>query len=95
MGYPLKDMIFRYGSVAMALAILGSGVFFLIPTYRNRQGLRAREAELCERIERKSKEISALREKQRRFQTDREFIESIARQNNKVYPGELVFIFDD
>ena len=95
MGYPLKDKIFRYGSVAMALAILGSGVFFLIPTYRNSQRLKAREAEFAERIERKAKEVSALRERQRRFQTDREFIESIARQNNKVYPGELVFIFDD
>ena len=95
MGYPLKDMIFRYGSIAMALAILGTGVFFLVPTYSRSQDLKAKEAKCDELIERKTKEVSALREKQRRFQSDEEFIESIARQNNRVYPGELVFIFED
>jgi cell division protein FtsB len=95
MGYPLKDMIFRYGSIAMALAILGTGVFFLVPTYRRSQDLKAQEAKCAESIERVNREISALREKQRRFHGDNEFIESIARQNNRVYPGELVFIFED
>lgn len=88
-------MIFRYGSIAMALAILGTGAFFLVPTYSRSQDLKAQEAKFDELIERKAKEISALREKQRRFQSDEEFIESIARQNNRVYPGELVFIFED
>ena len=33
-------------------------------------------------------------EKQR-FSSDRGFVEKLARRNHRVYPGELVFIFDD
>jgi hypothetical protein len=32
-------------------------------------------------------------ENQRRFRTDADFVESIARQNRRVFPGELVFVF--
>jgi ABC-type amino acid transport substrate-binding protein len=46
-------------------------------------------------IEEKKAEIAAIREKQRRFNSDREFVEALARQNRRVYPGELVFIFDE
>ena len=41
------------------------------------------------------RKTAELVEKQRRFQTDREFVESIARQNHRVYPGELVFLFPE
>ena len=30
-----------------------------------------------------------------RFRTDSEFVENIARQNRRVFPGELVFKFED
>ena len=43
----------------------------------------------------KYRQAQDFREKQRRFNTDREFVESLARQNRRVYPGELVFIFDE
>ena len=33
-------------------------------------------------------------ENQRRFKTDADFVERIARQNHRVFPGDLVFIFD-
>lgn len=91
----IKDRIFRYGSAVMAAAILLSGAGIIIPTYRRNQELKAREADYVARIERKSREIKELREKQERFKSDTEFIESIARQNNRVYPGEYVFIFED
>ena len=41
------------------------------------------------------KEIAAVKEKQMRFRTDREFVESLARENRRAFPGELVFIFDN
>lgn len=46
-------------------------------------------------IEDKQREIALIKAKQRRFNTDREFVESLARQNRRVFPGELVFVFDD
>ena len=50
--------------------------------------------ELQERIDRKKREIAELVENQRRFKTDADFVEKIARQNHRVLPGELVFIFE-
>jgi cell division protein FtsB len=67
----------------------------LYPNYQRRNSLIAKEAEYSRLIEEKKLEIADLREKQSRFQNDTDFIESIARQNNRVYPGELVFIFED
>lgn len=90
-----KDVIFRYGSVAIAVAILVAGAIVIIPTYRDIQKLKEREADFVARIERKNREVAELRKKQRRFETDVDFIETIARQNNRVYPGEYVFIFED
>lgn len=52
-------------------------------------------AELEIRIANKQREIAHLRENQRRFRNDPDFIEKIARQNHRVFPGELVFVFDD
>ena len=47
------------------------------------------------RIEEKKREIAKLIDYQKRFKTDPDLVERIARQNGRVYPGELVFIFDD
>ena len=64
-----------------------------VPKYRQATGLEQTKAELQRRIDLKNDEIAAIREKQNRFRTDREFVESIARENRCVFPGELVFEF--
>jgi cell division protein FtsB len=51
--------------------------------------------ELRAQIEAKQRQIAKLSENQRRFRSDPDFVESIARQNRRVFPGELVFIFED
>ena len=48
-----------------------------------------------DRIDEKRAAIQEIKDKQNRFNTDREFVESLARQNRRVFPGELVFVFDD
>ena len=53
------------------------------------------KARIQRRIDEKRAEIAAIKAKQRRFNTDREFVETLARQNRRVYPGELVFVFED
>jgi hypothetical protein len=47
------------------------------------------------RIDLKKKEIAAVKDKQIRFKTDREFVEGLARENRRAFPGEIVFTFDD
>ena len=50
---------------------------------------------IMRRIDEKRAEIAEIKTKQNRFNTDREFVETLARQNRRVFPGELVFVFDD
>lgn len=65
------------------------------PKYRQASGLASERERILRRIDEKNREIAEIRAKQRRFNTDREFVEALARRNRRVFPGELVFIFDD
>ena len=91
----LLDKLFQLIFVVAFISIVVTGVKLSAPKYRSAQGLRAELARIERQIAEKQAEIAAIREKQRRFNTDREFVEALARQNRRVYPGELVFIFDD
>ena len=51
--------------------------------------------ELQHRIDLKKKEIAEVKDRQLRFRTDREFVEVLARENRRAFPGELVFVFDN
>ena len=77
------------------LCIVVTGTMAAYPKYRQAQGLNAEKERILHRIEEKTREIAEIRARQRRFNTDREFVESLARQNRRVFPGELVFVFDD
>ena len=90
-----KERVLRYTTVALVLSILVGGLAAAWPSYVRRNSLKAQDAELAARIEEKKREIARLQECQRRFKTDKDFVESIARQNHRVYPGELVFLFED
>lgn len=90
----LKDRLIRYLTCTTILAIIVGGLFFAYPTYMRTQDLRRESARLSERIEEKRREIAKLTENQRRFRTDADFVEKIARENKRVFPGELVFVFD-
>ena len=91
----MVDKLFRILFIAMFVAIVVTGVVLSYPKYRQQQGLSAEKERILRRIEDKKAEIADFKEKQRRFNTDREFVENLARRNRRVYPGELVFIFDD
>ena len=91
----LVDKIFQIGFILAVAAIVVGGVVMTFPKYRQRQGLEKRRAHLERRIAETQREIAALKDKQRRFNTDREFVESLARESRRVFPGEIVFIFKD
>jgi cell division protein FtsB len=90
-----KETIYKIGLAGIVTMILIGSAFILSPIVSRRSDLIAKSEELSRKIENKKHEIAELREKQVRFQNDTDFIESVARQNNRVYPGELVFIFED
>ncbi len=90
----LRDKVLRYLIICVLLLIVGGGLVVMYPNYRRSEALKRQNAELQERIDRKKREIATLIENQRRFRTDADFVEMIARQNHRVFPGELVFIFE-
>lgn len=89
----LIDKLFQGLFFAVFAAIVATGLMIAVPKYRQATGLEQTKAELQRRIDLKNDEIAAIREKQNRFRTDREFVESLARENRCVFPGELVFEF--
>ena len=91
----LIDRVFQLLFFVLFCSIVVTGFMISLPKYRHAAGLREQHASILKQIEEKKAEISAIHDKRRRFNTDREFVETLARQNRRVYPGELVFIFDD
>ena len=89
-----KERLIHYLTCTTIVAIIVGGVFFAYPTYLRTQDLRRESERLSERIEEKRREIARLTENQRRFRTDSDFVEKIARENKRVFPGELVFVFE-
>lgn len=91
----IRNRFMFFFTLTMMILIVVGGMFFILPTYNRGKNLRMKEMELRERIEEKKREIARLSENQRRFRSDPDFVESIARHNRRVFPGELVFIFED
>lgn len=58
-------------------------------------GLENRCRHLRTQVENKQREIHTIRENQGRLQTDPEFVARIAHQNRRVFPNEVVFVFED
>jgi cell division protein FtsB len=79
--------------VAFAIVLVG-GVMVILPKVAHYRRLSQQRDEQLRKIEYKSHEVKVLKDKQQRFKTDPEFVEYIARINKRVFPGELVFIFE-
>ena len=90
-----KERILHYFTLVILAVIVIGGLSVAYPQWRQREALKRQDAELRRQIEAKNREISQLKKNQRRFQTDPDFVEAIARKNRRVFPGELVFIFED
>jgi len=90
-----KDRIWRGGTMSLLAIIVFIGAYMAWPTYLRGKSLKEEDARLSRQIEEKKREIERLRDLQKRFRTDPDLVERIARQNGRIYPGELVFIFED
>lgn len=91
----LKENVIRWMTVVVLMVVIFGGLLAMYPDLRRSQMLKRQNAELQDRIEAKKREIARLVDNQRRFRTDADFVESIARQNHRVFPGEIVFLFDN
>ena len=89
----LRETFIKYLTGFVLVLIVIGGLVLMYPNYRRSESLKRQNAELQARIESKKAEIAKLVENQRRFRTDADFVEAIARQNHRVFPGALVFIF--
>ncbi len=78
----------------IAVVVVAGSLFFAWPEFLRHRALSRQDAALTRQIEEKKREIARLRDFQARFKSDSEFVEMIARQNRRVFPGELVFIFE-
>ena len=94
MNESFKDIAVRYLTYFVLALIVVVCAMMMYPDYRRSESLKQQNAELQEQIDRRTREIAQLVENQRRFKTDADFVEKIARQNHRVFPGELIFIFD-
>ena len=90
----LKEKVLKTLTGCILLLIVIGGLVMMYPNYRRPESLKRQNTELQQTIDRKKKEIAELRENQRRFRTDPDFVELIARQNRRVFPGEVVFTFE-
>jgi len=90
-----KEKFFNWVARLLLIGVVIGGLCFLWPTYQRGRSLHRQEAELDKRLADKREEIRKLAENQRRFRSDRDFVEMIARQNRRVFPGELVFVFEE
>ena len=90
----LRELFIRCLTGFVLTLIVVVGLVMTYPNYRRSESLRRQNADLQAQIDRKKAEIAKLVENQRRFKTDADFVEAIARQNNRVFPGEVVFILE-
>ncbi len=81
--------------VAMVVVALTAvcAVRFNGPQYRLYKESMATRARLQAENDAKNLELAELRRDQERFLSDEEFVIRVARQNRKLFPGEVLFIF--
>ncbi len=90
----LLTIITRTTVVTALVLVAAASLFILPPKVAQMRRLENQRTELLRKIDHKNSEIKLLKEKQQRFKAEPEFVEHIARQNKRVRPGELVFVFD-
>ena len=95
MNEALKEKCLTFLTGGMLIVIFLRGLGIMYPDYVRSRALRVQNDELRKTLEAKQLEIKRLQENQRRFKDDPDFVELLARQNRRVFPGELVFSFDD
>ena len=82
-------------AIILAIVVAIGGVFLLLaPKVRELQDREDHSKQLLVRIDDKQREIKDVRTKQQRLQNDPSFVEHVARENRRIRPNEIVFVYD-
>lgn len=81
--------------VIAAVVIIAGGVYFCLPQIQQLRGLEEQKRDLQQRIDLRDRDIRAVKLNQHQFNTSPEFIEWLARKENRIAPNETVFIFEE
>ncbi len=92
---PFITVLLRVAVSASIMLLLAGALTVFVPKYGTMCGLDHRCRSLRGRVEAKQREIHQIRENQGRLHTDPEFVARIAHINRRVFPNELLFVFDD
>lgn len=92
---PFIRILVRVAIAAIVILLVAMTTSVFIPKYHQMCGLDNKCHSLRGRVEAKQREIHQIRENQGRLLSDPEFVARIAHQNRRVFPNELVFVFDD
>ena len=90
-----KNFICNSFSIAVTVLVFAAGIVATLPKYKQYRALQDKIAARDGAIAKTEADIASLEDKVRRFAVDRDFVEAVARQNRRVYPGELVFVFPE
>ena len=90
----IKDKFMRWFTLLLIAVIVIGGTVMVYPSYLRGKALKRQEAELDDKIAAAKERKAHFLDCQRRFRFDPDFVEKIARQNNRVYPGEILFVYD-
>ncbi len=91
----IKDNILKTVTTVIILLVLFVGIVKWVPVLNNLENLKKKDAALDAEIAAVNLESSEYSERVRRFQSSSEQVESIARRDHRVYPGEVVFVFPE
>lgn len=81
--------------VAAAVLVVIGGVYFCLPQIQQLRGLENQKQDLLHQIDLRDRSIRTIKQNQLRFRNSPEFIEQLARKENRIAPNEIVFIFDE
>lgn len=90
-----RDRFLNIVTIVLLALIIGGGALLAFPSWRRGESLKRQEREWQDRIRDKKAEVEKLRDYQKRFSRDGDFVESVARSNDRAYVDEIIFVFDD
>ena len=99
-GLPVQKflkLVLRCAQVAgilLLVAIAIGGIVVSMHKYERMLALEHKCHVLRAQVDAKQHEIHTIKVNQGRLQTDAEYVARIAHQNRRVFPNELVFVFD-
>jgi len=92
---PIFKILLRVAVIAGIVLVVAGTISVFVPKYRQMCGLENRCSMLRSCVDGKLSNIHRIKENVIRLNSDPEFVARIAHQNRRVFPNELVFVFDD